>query len=107
MFHEFNGTKGVRKHIIEMRDIAAQLRLLEIEMFESFLVHFSLNSLLSKYGLIKISYNTHKKKWSVNKLLTMRVQEEGRLNQERIESAQLGTRKKTNQERQRQGKDAP
>ena len=62
---------------MKMRDIAAQLKLLEIEMFELFLVHFMLNSLLSEYGL-----------------LAMCVQEEGRLNQERIENAHLVTQEK-------------
>ena len=88
---KFNGTKGVREHIMEMRDIATQLKSLEIEMSESFLIHFILNSFPSEYGPFKISYNTHKEKWSINELLTMCVQEEGRLNQERIESAHLVT----------------
>lgn len=47
--HIFNNTKCVREHIMEMRDIAAQLMSLEIEMFESFLVHFILNSLPNEY----------------------------------------------------------
>ncbi|RVW54267.1 hypothetical protein CK203_080190 [Vitis vinifera] len=37
--------KGVREHIMEMRDIVAQLKKLEVEMSESFLVHFILNTL--------------------------------------------------------------
>ena len=81
---KFTGTKGVREHIMEMRDIAARLKSLEIEISESFLVHFILNSLPQEYGPFKISYNTHKEKWSINELLTLCVQEEGRLNQERI-----------------------
>ena len=76
---KFNDAKGVREHIMEMRDITAQLKSLEIEMSESFLVHFILNSLPFEYGPFNISYN-NKKKWSINELLTMCVQEEGRLN---------------------------
>ena len=91
---KFNGTKGVYEHIMEMRDIAVQLKSLEIQMFESFLVHFILNSLPSEYGPFKISYNTYKEKWFINELLTMCVQEEGRLNQKRIESAHLATQEK-------------
>ena len=37
--------KGVREHIMQMRDIAAQLKKLGIDMSESFLVHFILNTL--------------------------------------------------------------
>ncbi|KAH9760840.1 Integrase catalytic domain-containing protein [Citrus sinensis] len=87
---KFTGTKGVREHIMEMRDIAARLKSLEIEISKSFLVHFILNSLPQDYGPFKISYNTHKEKWSINELLTLCVQEEGRLNQETMESAHTG-----------------
>ncbi|RVW21640.1 hypothetical protein CK203_107475 [Vitis vinifera] len=80
---------------MEMRDIVVQLKSLEIEMSESFLVHFILNSLPFEYEPFKISYNTHKEKClSVNELLTMCVQEKGRLNQESIESAHLVTQEK-------------
>ena len=88
---KFNDTKGVHEHIMEMRDIAIQLKSLEIEMSESFFIHFILNSLPTEYGPFKISYNAHKEKWSISELLTMCVQEEGRLNQESIESAYLVT----------------
>ncbi|RVW78971.1 hypothetical protein CK203_052353 [Vitis vinifera] len=69
-------------HIMQRRDIAAQLKTLEVEMSDSFLVHFILNILPQQYGPFKISYNTHKDKWSINELLTMCVQEEGRLKME-------------------------
>ncbi|XP_034686613.1 uncharacterized protein LOC117915145 [Vitis riparia] len=36
---------GVRDHIMQMRDIAAQLKTFEVEMSDSFLVHFILNTL--------------------------------------------------------------
>ena len=42
---KFTATKGMGEHIMEMRDIAARLKSLEIEISESFLVHFILNSL--------------------------------------------------------------
>ena len=71
--------KGVREYIMKMRDISAQLKKLEVDMSESFLVHFILNTLPHEYGPFKISYNTHKDKWSINELMTMCVQEEERL----------------------------
>ena len=54
--------RGVCEHIMQMRDIAAQLKNLEVEMSESFLVHYILNTLPQQYGPFKISYNTHKYK---------------------------------------------
>ena len=64
---------------MEIRDIAAQLKSLEVEISNSFLVHLILNSLPIEYGPFKISYNTHKEAWPVNELLAMCVQEEERL----------------------------
>ena len=80
--------RGVRDHIMKMRDIAAQLKRLEVEMSDSFLVHYILNTLPQEYAPFKISYNTHKDKWSINELMTMCVQEEGRLLMEQGESSQ-------------------
>jgi len=60
-------------------------------MFESFWVHFILNTLPHEYGLFKISYNTHKDKWSINELMTMYVQEREGLVMEMSESALLTT----------------
>ena len=41
---KLTGIRGVREHIMEMRNIMAQLKKLEVEMSESFLVHFILNT---------------------------------------------------------------
>ena len=67
------GVVGVKKLIMKMRDQATQLKLLQVEISESFMVHLILNSLPSQYGPFKISYNIHKEKWSINELLTMCV----------------------------------
>lgn len=67
------------EYIMRMRDIAALLKTLEVEISETFLVHFILCTLPQQYGPFKISYNTHKDKWSINELKTMCVQEEHRL----------------------------
>ncbi|KAK2444049.1 hypothetical protein QL285_015104 [Trifolium repens] len=77
--YRLTSVKGVREHVMKMRDIASQLKKLEVDMSESFLVHYILNSLPAEYGPFKISYNTHKDKWSINELMTMCVQEEERL----------------------------
>ncbi|RVW79474.1 hypothetical protein CK203_050061 [Vitis vinifera] len=68
-------------------DIATQLKTLEVEMFDSFLVHFILNTFPQQYGPFKISYNKHKNKWPISELLTMCVQEKGRLKMELGKSA--------------------
>uniref|UniRef100_A0A2N9GK36 Retrovirus-related Pol polyprotein from transposon TNT 1-94 n=1 Tax=Fagus sylvatica TaxID=28930 RepID=A0A2N9GK36_FAGSY len=96
--------RGVREHIMQIRDIVAQLKKLEVEMSESFLVHYILNTLPHQYGPFKISYNTHKDKWSINELMTMCVQEEGRLVMEQGESAMLVTHGKGKSQANQKGK---
>ncbi|XP_028069257.1 uncharacterized protein LOC114271818 [Camellia sinensis] len=88
-----NNFRSVREHIMEMRDIAARLKSLEIEISESFLVNFILNSFPVQYGAFQISYNIQKEKWSINELLTMCVQEEDRLKHGKVESSHLTTHK--------------
>ncbi|KAG8376706.1 hypothetical protein BUALT_Bualt09G0091800 [Buddleja alternifolia] len=41
---KLTNVRGVCKNIMQMRDIAAQLKTLEVEMSETFLVHYILNS---------------------------------------------------------------
>ncbi|XP_075077046.1 uncharacterized protein LOC142163802 [Nicotiana tabacum] len=100
----FERSRTVREHNMEMRDIAAKLKSLEVDMSEPFLVHFILNSLHTEYDPFKISYNTHKDKWSINELLTMCVQEEERLKHETPKSVNMVTHGKRNAKK---GKSVP
>ncbi|KAM7471147.1 hypothetical protein LguiA_009330 [Lonicera macranthoides] len=86
--------RGVRDHIMQMRDVAAQLKKLEVTMSDPFLVHYVLNTLPPQYGPFKISYNTHKDKWSINELMTMCVQEENRLLMEQSEGVHMAVQGK-------------
>ena len=86
---KLQGIRGVRDHIMRMRDIVAQLKALEVTMSDSFLVHYILCTLPLQYAPFKISYNTHKDKWSINELMTMCVQEEERLIMEEGERVNL------------------
>ncbi|KAL0413074.1 UNVERIFIED_CONTAM: hypothetical protein Sradi_1509100 [Sesamum radiatum] len=98
------GLNGVREHIMQMRDIAAQLKSLEVDMFESFLVHYILNTLPPQYTPFKICYNTHKDKWSINELMTMCVQEERKLSIEVGESVHMATQEKNKDQVKEKGK---
>ena len=42
---EFSSVRGVCKHITQIRDITNQLKLFKIDMSETFLVHYILNTL--------------------------------------------------------------
>ena len=96
--------KGVHEHIMKMRDITAQLKNLEVEMSESFLVHYILNTIPKQYEPFKISYNTHKDKWSINELMTICIQKEGRLIMELGESAFLMNQGKNKDQAKKKGK---
>ena len=74
-------------------------------MSESFLVHYILNTPPKQYGSFKISYNMHNDKWSINKLRTMCLQEEGRLIMELGESAFLANQEKNKDQAKEKGKD--
>ncbi|KAL0396453.1 UNVERIFIED_CONTAM: hypothetical protein Scaly_0093700 [Sesamum calycinum] len=91
---KYNSSRSVHEHTMHMRHIAAQLKPLEVDISEPFLVHLILNSLPKEYGPFKITYNTQKEKWSFNELLTMCIQEEERLKNENIEVANLVTQNK-------------
>ncbi|TMW85725.1 hypothetical protein EJD97_022646, partial [Solanum chilense] len=78
---------NVREHIMKMRDLTA---------------------LPEHYGPIKISYNTHKDKCSINELMAMCVQEEVQLLMKTGESAFMTTQgKKTNQANKKSTGKAP
>ena len=59
---KYNGTSGVREHIMMMNDMAAKLNGMDMAISEGFLVHFIMTSLPAQFGPFKINYNTQKEK---------------------------------------------
>ncbi|KAM0045715.1 putative RNA-directed DNA polymerase [Helianthus debilis subsp. tardiflorus] len=88
---KYNGTSGVREHIMTMNDMANQLKTLDMKISKGFLVHFIMTSLPSQFDLFKINYNTQKEKWKMSELIAMCVQEEERLKLEKPDVAHLTT----------------
>ncbi|KAK2968104.1 hypothetical protein RJ640_029237 [Escallonia rubra] len=62
---------NVREHILRMNDMASQLKGLDMEIFEGFLVHFIMTSLPVQFDPFKINYNTQKKKWKMSELISI------------------------------------
>ncbi|XP_028053428.1 uncharacterized protein LOC114257824 [Camellia sinensis] len=79
---KYDGNRGVQDHNLNMVDKAAKLKTLRMQVDETFLVQFILNSLPSQFRAFKIHYNTNKDKWNLNKLTNVCVQEEVRLREE-------------------------
>ncbi|KAJ0880787.1 putative transcription factor interactor and regulator CCHC(Zn) family [Helianthus annuus] len=90
---KYEGTSGVREHIMMMSDMAHKLKGLDMEISDGFLVHFIMTSLPARFNDFKINYNTQKDKWSMSELIAMCVQEEERLKLEQPEVAYVATTK--------------
>jgi len=65
---KFDGSYTMHDHVIEITNIAARVKTLEMTVNENFLVQFILNSLPSEYGSFQMSYNIMKDKWEVHEL---------------------------------------
>ena len=59
---KFDGSRSMYEHVIEMTNLSAKLKSSGMEVDESFLVQFILNSLPSEYGPFQMNYNTMKDK---------------------------------------------
>ncbi|KAG6525526.1 hypothetical protein ZIOFF_015488 [Zingiber officinale] len=93
---KYNDLGGVRGHILRMNDMATQLKAMDMEISEGFLIHFIMTSLPSQFGSFKINYNTQKEKWKMSELISICDQEEEIVKAETPNSAHFTT--------QRQGK---
>lgn len=76
---KFDGARTMHEHILEMKNLAARLKTMGMEVNENFLVTFILNSLPLEYGSFLMNYNTLKDKWNVDELQSMLIQEKARL----------------------------
>lgn len=86
----WHGEKG-KKYITEMFNLITRLRELKLRISESNLVYLVLIFLLSQFTSFKISYNTQKKKQTLNKLITQCVQKKKRLRYEISECVHLAS----------------
>ncbi|RVW92058.1 Retrovirus-related Pol polyprotein from transposon TNT 1-94 [Vitis vinifera] len=104
----YKGKENIRKCIMEMSNLVTRLKALKLEFSEDILMHLVLISLPTQFSPFKISYNTQKKKWTLNELIAQCAQEDKRLKQEKIESAHLASTSQgfgTNKKRKRDNKE--
>ncbi|GAV57329.1 UBN2_2 domain-containing protein [Cephalotus follicularis] len=87
----YDGTSGVREHIMMMNDMTSKLKAMEMAIPEGFLIHFIMTSLPVQFGPFKINYNTQKEKWKISELIAICVQEEERLKVEKPDFAHIAT----------------
>jgi hypothetical protein len=70
---------GVRDHILRMSNIAARLKPLDLAIKDGFLIYLIYNSLLKEFETFEVNYNSMNDKWTLEKFIAMRVQEEERI----------------------------
>lgn len=87
----FDWSQPIHDHVTSMANLAAKLKSMGMDVSESFLVQFIINSLPSEFGQFQVNYNTIKEKWNFQEIKAMLIQEEGRLKKEKDHSIHLTT----------------
>ncbi|XP_024021308.1 uncharacterized protein LOC112091550 [Morus notabilis] len=100
------GKGNIREYIMEMSHLPSKLKALKLELSEDLLVHLVLISLPAQFSQFKVRYNCQKDKWTLNELIFHCVQEEERLQQEKIESAHLASTSKDKNKKRKKDKEA-
>ena len=88
---KFDWSQTIHDHVTGITNIATKLKSMGMEVSESFLVQFIMNSLPPEFGQFQVNYNTIKDKWNFQEIKVMLVQEEGRLKKVKDHSIHLMT----------------
>lgn len=88
----YDGSRTMNDHVIKMTNLTTKSRNLGMNLDDSFVVQFVLNSLPTQYGPFQINNNTIKDKWDINEMQSKLVEEECRLNKQNGYVAHLVTK---------------
>jgi len=67
---KYKGKENIREYIMEMSNLTSKLKALKLELPDDLLVHLVLIYLSAHFGQLKVSYNTHKDKWTLDELIS-------------------------------------
>ena len=101
---EVNRSQPIRDHVIGMANMETKLKSLGMDVSETFLVQFIVNSLPLEFGQFQVNYNTLKEKWNIKEIKAMLVQEEGRLKKMKEHYVHLTFHKKVGSNKAKRGK---
>ncbi|XP_010556420.1 PREDICTED: uncharacterized protein LOC104825750 [Tarenaya hassleriana] len=87
-----------------MSNMAAKLKAMGMDVNETFLVQFIINSLPVEFGQFQVNYNTIKEKWNFQELKAMLIQEEGRLKKVKEHSVHLTVQTNAGSNKRKPGK---
>ncbi|CAL8999519.1 unnamed protein product [Prunus brigantina] len=82
---KYNGERCVRTHILNMLEIGNKLKALKVNVDETMMVHFAINSLPSTFKHLRSTYVAQKEKWTVTDLISICVQEEQNMKKDKAE----------------------
>ncbi|VVA40474.1 PREDICTED: UBN2 domain-containing, partial [Prunus dulcis] len=82
---KYNGERCVRTHILNMLEIGNKLKALKVNVDETMMVHFAINSLPSTFKHLRSTYVAQKEKWTVTDLISICVQEEQNMKKDKGE----------------------
>ncbi|XP_024026759.1 uncharacterized protein LOC112093124 [Morus notabilis] len=102
----YRGKGNIKEYILEMSLLASKLKALKLELSEDLLMHLVLISLLAQFNQFKVNYNCQEKTWSLNELISHCVQEEERMEQDKVESAHLASTSKDKDKGKKRKKEA-
>jgi hypothetical protein len=64
---------------LRLTNVAARLKPLDLAIKDDFLIYLMFNSLSKEFETFEVNYNSMNEKWTLEKFMTMRVQEEERI----------------------------
>jgi len=73
---KYNGVNGVREHMMNLVHYYNKLKSLKVELGDSYLIWQVIESLPSKFDVLKTSYNTQKEEWTIDEMIGIISQEE-------------------------------
>ncbi|XP_039139833.1 uncharacterized protein LOC120277147 [Dioscorea cayenensis subsp. rotundata] len=87
----YKGNRNIQEYVLDMCHLAGKLKSLKFEIPEDVLVHMVLISLPPQFSQFEVNYNCQKEKWTVNELISHLAQEEDRIKQREVESADFAS----------------
>ncbi|CAL2276832.1 unnamed protein product [Prunus armeniaca] len=82
---KYNGEDCVMTHILNMLEIGNKLKALNVNVDETMMVHFAINSLPNVFRHLKSTYVAQKEIWTIIDLISICVQEEQNVRKEKAE----------------------
>jgi hypothetical protein len=68
---KYSFNSGVREHILKMSNMASNLKPMDVELKDEFIVHLIMSSLSKEFDAFEINYNSQPESWGIEKLITM------------------------------------